>query len=339
MSLLTTLDRRAADNAVAHTLQVTPDNFVRAETDMQFLTVVKRGGFGRLVHERDFPPAGRQPLAWADADILRSHGVFDLELGPIEITLPPVGDRFISIEVLDEDHYTLSMFYGPGTYSFSFDNVSTRYMLIVVRILVDPGSRTDIAAVHGLQDAIRVARHGGGRFVIPNWDPVSQAKVRMALQLLANTIRGDDRTFGGRGEVDPVRHLIGTATHWDRCPPREIAYLLSTPRHNDGTTVYRLSVGHVPVDEFWSLTVYDANGFFLSDIHSGRAVNSRTGERDAEQGISIQFGGKAEGTGNCLQIARGWCYVVRMYRPRAELIGGKWRFPEAEVARLSADLS
>lgn len=339
MSLLTTLDRRASDNAVAHTLQVTPDNFVRAETDMQFMTVVKRGGFGRLVHERDFPPAGRQPLAWADADILRSQGVFDLELGPVEITLPPVGDRFISIEALDEDHYTLSMFYGPGTYSFSFDNVSTRYMLIVVRILVDPGNRADVAAVHGLQDAIRVARQGGGRFVIPNWDPVSQAKVRVALQLLGNTIHGDDRTFGGRGEVDPVRHLIGTATHWDRCPPREIAYLLALPRHNDGNTVYRLNVGHVPVDEFWSLTVYDGSGHFLTDSHAGRAVNSRTGERNADRGMSIQFGGKAEDGANCLQIARGWCYVVRMYRPRAELIGGKWRFPEAEIARTAASLS
>lgn len=52
MSLLTTVDRRGAEAAVAHTLPVTPDNFVRAETDMQFMTVVKRGGFGRLVHDR-----------------------------------------------------------------------------------------------------------------------------------------------------------------------------------------------------------------------------------------------------------------------------------------------
>src|SRR6187549_1359739 len=82
MSLLT-MERRGPDHALAHTLPVTPDNFVRAETDMQFMTVVKRGGFGRLVHERDFPPAGPQPTPWADADVLRSRGVFDLELGPV----------------------------------------------------------------------------------------------------------------------------------------------------------------------------------------------------------------------------------------------------------------
>jgi hypothetical protein len=333
MSLLTTADGRGADNSVAHTLLVTPDNFVRAETDLQFMTVVKRGGFGRLVHDRELPPAGRQPIAWADADVLRSRGVFDLELGPVQITLPPAGGRFMSIEVLDEDHYTLSMFYGPGTYSFSFDNVSTRYMLIVVRMLVDPADRADVAAAHELQDGIGVARQGGGRFVIPNWDPVSQAKVRVALQLLGNTIDGDERTFGGRGEVDPVRHLIGTATQWDRCPPREIACLLSVPRHNDGSTAYRLTVGHVPVDGFWSLTVYDSSGYFLSDSHAARTINSRGGERDADGTMTLQFGGRAEGTRNFLQIARGWCYVVRLYRPRAEILGGKWRFPQAEPLR------
>ena len=62
MGFLTTVERRGADAGVAHALQVTPDNFARAESDMQFMTVVKRGGFGRVSHERDFPPAGRQSL-------------------------------------------------------------------------------------------------------------------------------------------------------------------------------------------------------------------------------------------------------------------------------------
>jgi hypothetical protein len=220
---------------------VTPDNFVRAETDMQFMTVVKRGGFGAWLHEREFPPAGRAAPPWADADVLRSRGVFDLELGPVQITLPPPAAMFMSIEALDEDHYTLSMFYGPGTYSFSFDNVSTRYVLIVVRILVDPADRADLAEVHALQEAVGVARQGGGRFVIPELGPGQPGEgARRRCSCWAIPSAGDERTFGGRGEVDPVRHLIGTATHWDRCPPREIAYLLSVAAHNDGTTEYRL---------------------------------------------------------------------------------------------------
>jgi len=336
MSLLTTVERRGPESPVAHTLQVTPDNFVRAETDMQFMTVVKRGGFGRLVHERDFSPAGRTPVPWGDADVLRSRGIFDLELGPVEVTLPPAGERFVSLEALDEDHYTVAMFYGAGTYTFSFENVSTRYLLLVIRVGVDPADRADVADAHALQDGVVVARQGGGRFVIPNWDPVSQAKVRLALQLLGNTVAGDDRTFGARGEVDPIRHLIGTATQWDRCPPRDIAYLLNVPRFNDGRTIHRLTVGHVPVDGFWSLSVYDANGHFFGDGSYGRTVNSRTAVRNTDASITVQFGGCEQDSGNCLLIARGWRYVVRLYRPRAEVLGGKWKFPEAEAVRGSA---
>ena len=103
--------------------------------------------------------------------------------------------------------------------------------------------------------------------------------------------------------------------------------------------MHRLSVGHVPVDGFWSLTVYDANGHFGSDSYPERAVNSRTAGRDAEHRLVIQFGGSAGSGGHHLQIARGWCYLVRMYRPRAEILGGKWKFPEVEIAPPTAGLS
>ncbi|HEY6842039.1 MAG TPA: hypothetical protein VI114_12525 [Chthoniobacterales bacterium] len=47
--------------------------------------------------------------------------------------------------------------------------------------------------------------------------------------------------------------------------------------------------------------------------------------------ISIQFGGcddtKLE---NCLPTPAGWNYLVRLYRPRPEILNGAWTFPEAE---------
>jgi hypothetical protein len=338
MSVSRTAQKRGAD-AGTHRLRVTPDNFVRAESHGQFMAVVKRGGFGRLVHERDFQPAGREPAAWADCDVLRSRGVFDLEAGPVVVTLPETGVRFMSLEVLDEDHYTVASFYGAGTYSFSYDNVSTRYMLVIVRILVDAAEGADFAAVHALQDAIGVRRQGGGRFVVPDWDPVSQARVRAALQLLGNTAAGEERAFGARGEVDPVRHLIGAATRWEGCPTRHVACLAGVPQYDDGQVVHRLDIGHVPVDGFWSVTVYDGNGRFLTDVPARRAVNGRGAGHAAHRPMSVQFGGCLEADCNCLLIGKGWRYIVRLYRPRAEVLGGRWMFPEAVPVHSPGSLS
>jgi hypothetical protein len=34
---------------------------------------------------------------------------------------------------------------------------------------------------------------------------------------------------------------------------------------------------------------------------------------------------------NCLPIMPGWNYMVRLYRLRAEVLNGKWKFPEAQA--------
>ena len=33
---------------------------------------------------------------------------------------------------------------------------------------------------------------------------------------------------------------------------------------------------------------------------------------------------------NCIPVVPGWNYCVRLYRPRAEILDGTWKFPEAE---------
>jgi hypothetical protein len=58
-----------------------------------------------------------------------------------------------------------------------------------------------------------------------------------------------------------VRHLVGTALLWGGNPEKDALYLSVTPARNDGTTVHQLTVGDVPVDGFWSVTVYNAEGY------------------------------------------------------------------------------
>jgi hypothetical protein len=136
--------------------------------------------------------------------------------------------------------------------------------------------------------------------------------------------------FGPAGEVDPVRRLIGAAAAWGGNPEHDALYLTVKPQADDGRTVHRLTVRDVPVDGFWSVTVYDADGYFTENPAGAYSVNDVTAERDTDGSVTVQFGGCDDTSANCLPVAPGWNYLVRLYRPRAEILDGSWTFPAAQ---------
>lgn len=311
---------------------VTVKHFQRAETDLYFGNSVRRGGFGKLYHYRAPTPIDQQEVIRMNRDTLYSSGVFDLDAGPVTIVLPDTGKRFMSLLIVDQDHYNPPVVYAPGTYTFSREQVGTRYMMAAIRTLVNPGDAADVKAANALQDRIGVQQPGGpGRFVVPNWDKASQKKVRDALLALGSVSGGGptERRFGARADVDPIQHLIATAAGWGGNPAEAAVYVPVYPKANDGTTVHRLTVRDVPVDGFWSISVYNAAGYFEKSAVGGYSVNSLTAAPEADGSITIRFGGCTTQTPNCLATPPGWNYVARQYRPRREILDGTWIFPEA----------
>lgn len=311
------------------TVPVSPDNFGRAESDLYFGNITADGGFGALHHFRELSPVDHQLVIRQNRDTLYSVGVFDLDAGPVTITLPDSAGRFMSLQVITEDHYVPTVVYAPATLTVTREDAGTRYIAAALRTLVDPADAADLATVHALQDAVTVTLPGGpGSFAVPDWDPVSQNTVRDALIALSTTVPDSKRTFGKKSEVDPVRHLIGTAYAWGGNPERDAFYLSVVPPANDGAIVHRLLVDDVPVDGFWSITVYDKSGYFAPNPQNAYSVNNITAVREADGSTVIQFGG--EQGPNLLPITEGWNYIVRMYRPRPEILDGTWSFPAAQ---------
>jgi hypothetical protein len=313
------------------TIPVTVDNFRRAESDLVMGPIVKDGGFGKYVHHRDLYPV-EAPIVRPNRDTLYSFSIFDLDAGPVTIALPNAGQRFMSLQVIDGDQYTPEVHYGAGRYTFAREKFDTRYVQLGVRILVDPNDSEDVKKVHALQDAIKVDQPGGpGRFEVPNWDQASQKKVRDALLVLGATLPDTKSMFGPRDQVDPMRHLIGTAMAYGGNPEKDALYLNITPSNNDGKTVYRVAInGEVPVDGFWSIIVYNDKGYLERNPYNAYSLNSITAKKGADGSITIHLGGCDGKIANCLPTMPGWNYMVRLYRPRAEILNGTWKFPEAE---------
>jgi hypothetical protein len=310
---------------------VSIDNFARAESDNYFAGFVKDGAFGKLKHNRDLADVKNQAVVRLNRDTLYSFGVFDLDAGPVTVNLPDTNGRFMSLLLISEDHYNPATFYDSGPHVITREQVGTRYVALAVRTFVDPNDPADLQKAHASQDAIRVQQpNGPGTFEIPAWDQTSLAAVRDQLKNEGSGLSDLSKAFGKPGEVDPRQHLVATAAGWGGNPARDAIYVGVEPKGNDGKLVHRLRVKDVPVDGFWSITVYDKAGFMVPNPQNAYSLNNITAKKGVDAGYTVQFGGCGDGVDNCLPITPGWNYLVRLYRPGAQILDGSWKFPEAQ---------
>lgn len=329
--LLLATSSAASAASQAPGVKVSRDNFARAESDTYFAGFVKEGAFGKLKHNRDLADIKNQTVVRLNRDTLYSFGVFDLDAGPVTVHLPDTNGRFMSLLLINEDHYNPATFYDAGPHVITREQVGTRYVALAVRTFVDPNDPSDLQKARAAQDAIRVEQpNGPGKFDIPNWDPTSLTTVRDELKKSASGMGDMSKAFGKAGEVDPQQHLAATAAGWGGNPAHDAIYVGVEPKQNDGKVVHRLRAKDVPVDAFWSITVYDKDGFMAPNALNAYSLNNVTAKKDADGAYNVQFGGCGDGVSNCLPIEPGWNYLVRLYRPQQPILDGSWKFPEAK---------
>lgn len=312
------------------TILVNVNNFVRAETHRMFSDLqASAGGIGRFRHHRTPASVDEQTVIRLNRDTLYSFAVVDL-VRPARITLPDAKGRYLSAMVVNEDHFVTSVVHEPGEHTLASDQCGSRYVLVGVRILVDPRDPEDVATVSALQDALMIAGGAPEPFVMPDYDAKSLDATRDALLELARGLDTFDRMFGTRNDVDPIRHLIGCAAGWGGLPTSEATYVGVDPGVPAGD--YDLAFTDVPVDAFWSVSVYNARGFFEKNAKDLYTVNSVTAERAGDGSITVRFVASTERPipANAIVTTEGWNYLIRLYRPRAEILDGRWKPPTLE---------
>ena len=306
-------------------------NFERAETDRMFAAIqAQAGGVNQLFHNRAPTPVDRQTVIRMNRDTLYGGAVVDISAGAT-IVVPDAGRRYLSVMIVNQDHYINQVFHKPGRYDLTVEEFGTPYVLAAARVLADPADPADVAAVNTLQDQFGLQASSARPFVMPAYDQASFDATRAALLELAKGLGSFEHAFGAKNEVNPVLHLIGTAAGWGGLPDREAVYVNVNPGLPAGE--YQLTVRDVPVDGFWSISLYNAAGYFEPNDRGAYSINNVTAARDQDGSVTIHFGGCDDGRPNCLPITDGWNYLVRLYRPRAEILDGSWTFPALEPAR------
>ena len=305
---------------------VTVDNFVRAESDHMIRANMKafQVRFGKFTHLREPTTPDNQPVIRMNQDTLYSGTVVDLSK-PVAITLPEVDGRYMSMHVVSQDHFCF-VEAEPGAYKLTEKSVGTRFALVTIRTFYNAGDPDDLSKAHAAQDKVKMSGGGEGPFETPNWNTEQLAVARKALNDLA--VLGFDTTysFGTKEQVRPIDHLVGAAAGWGGLPVSAAMYLLDSVDANDGNTPYTLTVKDVPVGAFWSITIYNADGYLEANDLGRNSLNNLSAMPNEDGSYTIRFGGDANSE-NYLPITEGWNYAIRMYQPQEAILDGSWVFP------------
>lgn len=313
---------------MSEAIRVGVENFARAETDRMFNEIAAAaGGTNRWRHNREPSPLNEQTVIRQNRDTLYSFAIVDISAGAT-LTIPDSAGRYISVMIVNQDHYINRVLHSAGDFALTVDEFDTPWVMVAARILVDPGDPADLDTVNALQDQLALTVNQPRDFHSPSYEAQSFGEVRTALLDLNRHMHGFSHAFGTRSAVDPVKHLIGTASGWGGLPDTEASYESVEPGLPVGD--YEITVRDVPVDAFWSISVYNKDGFFEQNDREMYIVNSVTAVKNDDDSTTIRFGSRD--APNTIPIMDGWNYTVRLYRPRAEILNGTWTFPSLAAA-------
>ena len=321
----------AAANEVQTTV-VTDENYGLAESEIIFSDYVKRiaaatnsNGVGIFLHNKIGADPKDQTIMRINFDTIYSSAIVDLTEDAV-LTMPETGGRYQSAWIITDEHYNPMAFVEPGTYTLTQANVGRRYATIVVRTQANTADPADLAITNALQEQLKLEQNDRGAFVPSNnWDMEEILAMRAKYQEIAKQEKTSSEVmFGKKGEVPLKEHNIGTAAGWGGFTAERAVYPSYFPETIEPQT---LSLKDVPAKAFWSITVYDADGFPQGDAYN---INSQFAVVDEDGSFTIHFGGD-ENAANYLDIFEGWNFALRLYEPGEAYFNGEWVLPELEI--------
>lgn len=310
---------------------VTPETYIRAQTDGAFRELIKMaGGVNTFFHFRRPTPLDKQTVIRMNKDTLYSGMVVDTK-GGASITVPDIPKgRYMSVQIVDNGHYCPLVIYEAGTHKLP--TADTRYLYLIVRIqLFNPGDAAEVALINQLQDKLTITAASADPMPPFTWDIGSLKALTAQYDKEAAAFSSFKGLMGPRGKVDEKNRHVAAAAAWGLFPEWDATYLNYSGGH-DFRVCHKATYAVPENRAFWFITVYGSDGYMKSN---NSIVNSSNVKLHPDGTFTAYYGSK-ESCGdvpNRLDVAEGWNFLFRIYRPGPSVLDGTYKVAKAVPAR------
>ena len=310
-------------------LGMSPADYINGESRAFMADFLGRAGINNFYHFEGLTKAADRWVVSPNNDTIYSLAVVNAREG-FTLELPDVGERFLSVQIITEDHMTPFYIYGGGTQTFTAEELQTDFVVVGVRMGTD-GSDEDVAAVSSdLQPQYRIT----GAAEADDLPPVDMELLEaVRAAMLAEYSKLPDSFGAMQKRVEDVADweyfTYVTAGAWGLSADENAMYAAGGPADASGGACYRASFPPVPVEAFFSITVYGTEKYLMTDADN--IVSSKHGVVTNDDGsFDVAFGGEA-----CRTLAPnyaatpedGWSFLMRAYRPQVEAFR-RYNMPE-----------
>ncbi|MDG3582830.1 DUF1254 domain-containing protein [Galbibacter pacificus] len=318
------------------TVSVTKDNFAYAMADLAMQKEFVQGADNTWNHHRRPMPLDEQPAPLMNRDTDYSFAILDGG-GDVAITLPENDGRYMSLHVVNHDHVTVDVLYGPGRYVIP-KSKTTDFFWANVRMQVNPKSEEDIKKVNGYQDQLKVEHLNGYKpksFKVTNWNMDEFKKVLDHYVEIAGKegVRGTMGTIDNPVSLEARNRGVSIAT--GLLPDKDAVYLTEKYELKDGEThkvTYQIPEMRDPKLGFYSITIYGDDQYLKTDEGSNIS-NSEIKLNPDGKSFDIYYVPKdkfddVKQNNKLLMPTQPFWICFRIYMPSDGVVNGNYKLPE-----------
>lgn len=312
---------------------MTAKEYIQAESRAFFADFIGRVGLNTFYHFPGIASAEDRFVVSPNNDTVYSVATVNASQG-FTLQIPDVGSRFLSIQIVDENHMTPFYLYGGGTYRFTADQFESDYVAVGIRTGTD-ASKADVALISSeLHPNYRITGAvNDDNMPRPDLDVL--ARVRAAL---VGEYGNLTTTFGAmQSRTDLVEDweffTYVTAGAWGLSADENAMYKPHGPADAKGGVCYTATFPPVPVKAFFSITVYGPDKYLMSNENNIVSSN-REVVTNEDGSFEVVFGRQAcrdKAPNFAYTPHDGWSLLLRAYRPDVEAFKA-YQMPEINLA-------